>query len=45
MRDEFYRARKKKLWDMYWKDNDGSDIFRPNGFEGILKKFIISFSA
>ena len=33
MRDEFYHAR-KKLWDMYWKDNDGSDILRPNGFDG-----------
>lgn len=33
MRDKFYQARKKKLWDMYWKDNDGSNIFRPNGFD------------
>lgn len=31
-RDEFYHARKQRLWNMYWKDNDGSDIFRPNGF-------------
>jgi 2-polyprenyl-3-methyl-5-hydroxy-6-metoxy-1,4-benzoquinol methylase len=31
-RDEFYHARKQRLWNMYWKANDGSDIFRPNGF-------------
>lgn len=32
-RNEFYRKRKERLWNMYWKDNDGSDIFRPNGFD------------
>lgn len=27
------RRKKQKLWDMYWKNNDGSNIFRPNGFD------------
>jgi 2-polyprenyl-3-methyl-5-hydroxy-6-metoxy-1,4-benzoquinol methylase len=32
-RDRFYRVRKRRLWSMYWKNNNGSDIFRPNGFK------------
>jgi len=31
-RDEFYRVRRQRLWNMYWKKNRGSDIFMPNGF-------------
>lgn len=31
-RDKFYRGRKEGLRDRYWKDNNGSDILRPNGF-------------
>ena len=31
-KDEFYHTKKQRLWNMYWKENDGSDIFRPNGF-------------
>lgn len=31
-REKFYRERKRRLWEMYWKNNDGTDIFMPNGF-------------
>jgi len=31
-REEFYREKKRKLWEVYWRDNDGTDIYRPNGF-------------
>lgn len=31
-REKFYSARKRGLWEMYWKNNDGSDILMPNGF-------------
>ena len=31
-KDEFYYRKKQRLWNTYWKENDGSDIFRPNGF-------------
>jgi len=31
-KDEFYHRKKRHLWNMYWKENDGSDVFRPNGF-------------
>ncbi|MGC9095221.1 MAG: class I SAM-dependent methyltransferase [Candidatus Bathyarchaeia archaeon] len=37
-KDDFYHARKQRLWNMYWKDNDGSDIFRPNGFDEYPKE-------
>ncbi|MGB9760573.1 MAG: class I SAM-dependent methyltransferase [Fervidicoccus fontis] len=32
-RDDFYRRRKERLWEMYWRNNDGSDVLRPNGFD------------
>ncbi len=28
----FYKNRRRRLWEMYWMDNDGTDILRPNGF-------------
>ena len=31
-RKRFYEERKRRLWEMYWKGNDGSNILRPNGF-------------
>jgi SAM-dependent methyltransferase len=31
-KDRFYQERKEGLWEIYWKDNDGKDILRPNGF-------------
>ncbi len=33
-REEFYNKRKRGLWKMYWENNDGTDIFIPNGFRG-----------
>jgi len=29
---EWYEKRRRALWKMYWKDNDGTDILKPNGF-------------
>ncbi|MBO3799228.1 MAG: class I SAM-dependent methyltransferase [Candidatus Brockarchaeota archaeon] len=31
-RDEFYHEKKQILRKMYWEGNDGSDVYRPNGF-------------
>ena len=31
-KDEFYHRKKQRLWNMYWRNNDGSEVFRPNGF-------------
>ena len=31
-RAEFYEKRKRKIWEMYWKNSDGTDILRPSGF-------------
>ncbi len=33
MNKDFYEKRKRIFWKKYWKDNDGSDILRPNGFK------------
>ena len=30
---EFYEKRRRTLWRRYWRNNDGSDILRPNGFK------------
>jgi SAM-dependent methyltransferase len=30
---DYYLKRKRKIWEKYWKDNDGTDILRPNGFK------------
>lgn len=30
---EFYEKRRNSLWRKYWRDNDGSDILKPNGFD------------
>jgi SAM-dependent methyltransferase len=29
---EFYRRKRETLWQLYWAENDGSDIYLPNGF-------------
>ena len=29
---EFYKQKREKLWKMYWTNNDGRDIYLPNGF-------------
>ena len=29
---EFYKRKREKLWKMYWANNDGRDIYLPNGF-------------
>lgn len=33
-RQIFYANLRQKFMKMYWKDNDGTDIFLPNGFHG-----------
>jgi len=32
-KENYYARKNERLWSMYWKDNDGSDIYRPNGFQ------------